>query len=67
VVEEGLIGFPHRSVRGGIVEEGVAKVFMKGFALLVIPLVHRIKIRLRRVGGGVSRVGVRTKCRILNN
>jgi hypothetical protein len=55
--EERLIGFPHQSVGGGVVEEGVMEVFMEGLALLVIPLVHRTRVKLKGVGVGVSGVG----------
>jgi hypothetical protein len=33
------------------VEEGVMKVFMKVFALLIIPIVHGIRIGLQGAGG----------------
>lgn len=44
VVEEGLIRFLYRCVGSGVVEEGATKVFMKGFALMIVPLVHGIGI-----------------------
>jgi len=60
-----LIRFLYRCVGGGIIEEGLTKVLIKGFTLIV-PLVHGTWIGLIGVGGGASGVTVRAKGHISN-
>lgn len=38
-------------------EERIIKLFMKGFAPLIVPLVHRTRTRLRRASVNVNGVG----------
>jgi hypothetical protein len=50
------------------VEEGETKMFMKFFALLIVPLVYESKVGFQGVGGGrVGGVKVRAKSCFLNS